>query len=131
MGGILADRFSAKKIFSLSLLGLLFLTYPLFILAEQGSLALALVAQLGLAVVMGGILGAAPLLMTELFSTRFRTSGVGLGYNLGQSLLSGTAPLIATALIKATGVIQAPALYLMGLSSLSLICVRTIRSRSY
>ena len=35
--------------------------------------------------------------MVELFPTRTRYTGIAIGYNVGQALLGGTAPLVATA----------------------------------
>ena len=41
--------------------------------------------------------------LVELFPTRTRYTGVAIGYNLGQALLGGTAPLVGTALVHLTG----------------------------
>ena len=42
-----------------------------------------------------------------------RYSGISLGYTIGCAMLGGTAPLIATALLKWTGDQKAPAYYLL------------------
>ena len=51
-------------------------------------------------------------MMVELFPTRTRYTGVAIGYNVAQALLGGTAPLLATGLIRWTGDDLAPAWYL-------------------
>lgn len=51
--------------------------------------------------------------MVELFPTRTRYSGVAIGYNAGQAILGGTAPLIATGLIELSGNKLLPAVYLV------------------
>lgn len=48
-------------------------------------------------------------LLTDLFPTRIRFSGVALAFNVGFTLFSGTAPLVATSLIRSTGLNTAPA----------------------
>lgn len=52
--------------------------------------------------------------MVELFPTQTRYTGVAIGYNLGQAVLSGTAPLVAVWLVEKTGSAVAPAFYLIG-----------------
>ena len=49
----------------------------------------------------------------DLFPTRVRFSGVAVSMNVSVSVFSGTAPLIATALIRGTGSPIAPAFYLI------------------
>jgi hypothetical protein len=48
-------------------------------------------------------------LLTDLFPTRIRFSGVALVFNVAFTLFSGTAPLVATTLIRDTGMPTAPA----------------------
>jgi len=50
--------------------------------------------------------------MLEMFPTRFRFSGVAIGYNITLAVFGGATPLVCTWLIKATGDIAAPAYYL-------------------
>lgn len=51
-------------------------------------------------------------LLADLFPTRVRFTGVALVFNVSFTIFSGTAPLVATSLIGATGSTTAPA-YLM------------------
>ena len=52
-------------------------------------------------------------MLIELFPTRTRYTGVAFGYNIGQAVLGGTAPLVGTALIELTGNKLAPSFYLI------------------
>ena len=52
-------------------------------------------------------------ILTDLFPTRIRFSGVALGFNLAFTAFSGTAPLVATTLIRETGLRTAPALVMI------------------
>ena len=47
--------------------------------------------------------GTLPTFLCELFPTRVRFSGFALSFNAANALFGGTAPLIATWLIGATG----------------------------
>jgi MHS family proline/betaine transporter-like MFS transporter len=67
--------------------------------------------------------------MVELFPTRTRYTGVAIGYNLGQALLGGTAPLVGTALIQLTGHGLAPAFYLIGWSAVGGVACLFIQAR--
>jgi hypothetical protein len=60
--------------------------------------------------------GSFAVLLTDLFPTRVRFTGVALVFNVSFTLFSGTAPLIATALIRDTGQVTSPA-YMMMLSA--------------
>ena len=58
-------------------------------------------------------MAAEPATLAELFRSEFRMSGYSVSFNLGIGLAGGTAPMVATALIVATGNNMAPAWYLM------------------
>jgi hypothetical protein len=57
----------------------------------------------------------------DLFPTRIRFSGVAVSFNLAFSIFSGIAPLVATALVKATGSPASPGWYMSGCALLTLI----------
>jgi MFS family permease len=63
--------------------------------------------------------GTFAVLLTDLFPTRIRFSGVALGFNLGFTVFSGTAPLVATSLIRATGLDTAPAFIMVACAILT------------
>ena len=61
--------------------------------------------------------GSFAVLLTDLFPTRIRFTGVALVFNVSFTIFSGTAPLVATSLIRDTGAPTSPA-YLMMFSAL-------------
>jgi len=65
--------------------------------------------------------GTFAVLLTDLFPTRVRFSGVALGFNIAFTLFSGTAPLAATTLIRSTGLDTAPAFIMVACGLLTLI----------
>jgi hypothetical protein len=58
--------------------------------------------------------------IADLFPTRVRYTGVALAYNVSFTAFSGTAPLLATVAISATGAATAPALVMAGCAALAL-----------
>ena len=59
--------------------------------------------------------------LTDLFPTRVRFSGVALGFNVAFTVFSGTAPLVATSLIRVTGLNTAPAFVMVGCGLITLV----------
>jgi MFS transporter, MHS family, proline/betaine transporter len=60
-------------------------------------------------------------LVADLFPTRIRFTGIALSMNIGMTLFSGLAPLIATSLIQSTGRLYAPGYFLSVAASLGFI----------
>jgi hypothetical protein len=60
-------------------------------------------------------------LLTDLFPTRIRFTGVALVFNISFTIFSGTAPLLATMLIRDTGLPASPALLMIGGAALALL----------
>ena len=65
--------------------------------------------------------GTFAVLLTDLFPTRIRFSGVALGFNLAFTVFSGTGPLVATSLIRSTGLATAPAFVMVACGVLTLV----------
>jgi MHS family proline/betaine transporter-like MFS transporter len=100
--------------------------YPLFLLANSGSLAAAITAHCLLAAIESVYISTAVTAGVELFVTRVRYSGFSVGYNVAVAGFGGTTPYVVTWLTGATGV-MAPAFYLMGAAALSLLTVLGLR----
>jgi MHS family proline/betaine transporter-like MFS transporter len=111
---VISDRVGRRPMFLASALGYALLSYPLFLRMTDGTFSSAVLGGLVFATCSGLFSGCMAATLVELFPTRTRYTGVAIGYNVGQALLGGTAPLIATALIHLTGNVLAPAFYLSG-----------------
>ena len=61
------------------------------------------------------------MLLTDLFPTRIRFTGVALVFNISFTIFSGTAPLVATTLIGSTGNVASPAFLMIGSAVLALV----------
>ncbi len=119
LSALVSDRLGRRPMALAAALGFALLSYPLFLLMEKGSFASALVAGSVFSVCSSLFSGCMAATMVELFPTRTRYTGVAIGYNLGQALLGGTAPLVATALIHLSGNVLAPAYYLIGAATVA------------
>lgn len=102
--GRLADKIGYRKVFAGGATFLLLYLVPYFWLLgtkEPGLIIIA--AMIGYGVGQSAMLASQSAYMSELFSTRFRFSGITVGREINVALLGGTTPLIATALVAAAG----------------------------
>lgn len=113
LSAVVSDRVGRKPMFLASALCYAVFAYPVFLMMTGGTFAGALLAGLVFASCNGLFSGCMGATMVELFPTRTRYSGIAIGYNLGQALLGGTAPLVATGLIDLTGNNMSPVFYLI------------------
>ncbi len=128
--GWLSDRVGRRQLLVLSSACMTFLTLPLFMLVEQGGFFPVLVAQLTFSVMMAFFLGPIPATLVEMFPARIRYSAIGLSYNISLCIFGGTAPLLATWLVKTYHTVYAPALYLVLLSALNFFAAWRLPEKS-
>jgi predicted MFS family arabinose efflux permease len=117
--GRLAGRIDPRVLLRAGALALVVLAFPFYAaLAGRGTSPTLLLVLAGLC---GSLInGTFAVLLTGLFPTRVRFSGVALGFNIAFTIFSGTAPLIATSLIRSTGMSAAPAFVMIVCGSLTL-----------
>jgi MHS family alpha-ketoglutarate permease-like MFS transporter len=98
--GALSDRFGRKPQMYVWSAGLAVLVVPLSFLVRDNLLSLTVVfcVGLGLYALLASIV---PAVMSELFPTELRATGIGAWYNLTVACFGGTAPLVITALSNA------------------------------
>ena len=107
--GWLGDRVPPRYLLRAGAATLLLFAYPFYAALAAQTLDLTLVLMTaGLA--LGLANGSFAVLLTDLFPTRIRFSGVALVFNIAFTIFSGLAPLVATTLIRETGSVQAPAI---------------------
>jgi MHS family proline/betaine transporter-like MFS transporter len=127
IAGWLADRFDYKSVLGIGTLAIGVVAYPLFQWIDNGGAAAAMVALTIFAVLNGLLQGAVPVAMTQLFPPRLRYSATAIGYNVTLALFGGTAPLVATWMIKTTGNLTAPAWYLVVAAAITFVVTLTMR----
>jgi MHS family proline/betaine transporter-like MFS transporter len=123
LAGALADRIGAKAVLLLSTIGFALLSWPLYVLISQGTITSIICGQAVLALLQAGISGAVPAFMVEALPKHVRCTALSFGQNLAQAVFGGTVPMVAVALIGATGNPLAPALYLAGAGVVSFMVV--------
>jgi MFS family permease len=115
----LGDRIPRRWILSTGALLLLLLSFPFFQAVNERSFGLLWLFA-GAGVVASLVNGPMCAIAADLFPTRIRFSGIAISFNLAFSIFSGMAPLVATALVKATGTPVGPAYYM---SLCALLCL--------
>jgi MHS family proline/betaine transporter-like MFS transporter len=120
--GMLADRVGPVRVMSWTAVAAFVLAWPLFqiIISAPTVLGLVLVSAV-LGVLTSFYFGPLPAMLTELFPSEVRTTGVSVAYNIGVTLLGGIAPLVLTWLLDITGLLHAPSLYYMAVAVISLV----------
>jgi MHS family alpha-ketoglutarate permease-like MFS transporter len=97
----LSDRIGRKPLLYVAVGGFAVLAYPLFSLLRGADFATFLLVDIVGILLIACSNAVLPPLLCELFPARVRTSGIGLPYALCSAIFGGTAPLIATALLRA------------------------------
>lgn len=130
LSGWLSDHFWRRRTMIVVLnVVVAILAIPLFALSRLDYLGLG-VGQLIFVALVAVPMGTAPALMVELFPVSDRLTGYSLAYNLGLGVAGGTAPMIATWLISASGQALAPGAYLTLATLLSATAVYFMQDRS-
>ncbi|WP_345817002.1 MFS transporter (plasmid) [Paraburkholderia sp. PREW-6R] len=109
--GRLGDWIPRRHLMRVGALLLILLSMPFYnaVVAHRMNLmTLMFLAGLGAALINGTF----ACIIADMFPTRVRFSGIALSFNLGMTIFSGPAPLVATWLIRQTGNLASPG-YLM------------------
>jgi MFS family permease len=128
LSGFLSDRLGRKRvyIFGATATGLFaFAYYAMFNTAIPALIILATMLAFFFHDMMWGPLAA---LTAEVFTPRLRYSGASIGFQLAAVFAGGPAPMIATALLAATGSGYAIALYIFSCAIVSIVATAMLPS---
>ena len=125
--GWVSDYIGRKKTMQIAaILEIIFIIPVMHLMGSESMfyqmLALTLLGMLG-----GLASGAAYIFVISFFDPQERFTGVAFSYNLGVALFGGTAPMIATGLVKLTGYNHAPAYYIIFLSAVFVIMTMVMK----
>ena len=101
-----------------------FAAFPMFDTGQSGIILIAIALGLAIHSLMYAV---QPAVMTEMFPTRMRYSGVSLGYQVTAILAGSLAPLIGTVLLRAYGNWLPIAFYIAAASAVSLLAALIMR----
>lgn len=121
LAGALSDRIGRRRTYLIGIAGHLVFGIPVFLLVATGNVALALLGLCIFAVSQAIINVMVSVVIVELFPPRTRMTSGSVGYNLGLGPVAGSGPLVAAALVAATGSNLAPAGYLVAIAAIALL----------
>ncbi|WP_392508234.1 MFS transporter [Naumannella halotolerans] len=116
-----SDRVGRRPMLLLAIAVSAIVAVPAYLLVGVGTLTTAVIAQSMLGLALGLVFGPAGPSYVEMFPARVRFTGASISYNLAFTIFGGTAPLLATALVTATGSTIAPAWYIVIVTVLALL----------
>ncbi|KJL24295.1 Proline/betaine transporter [Microbacterium azadirachtae] len=125
--GALTDRIGRKPVYLIGTIGAAawgFIAFPMFDTRHPAIIVAAI--SLGL-FIHAFMYAPQPAIMSEMFPTRMRYSGVSLGYQVTSIVAGSLAPIIATALLANTGSYIPVAVYLAIAAGITLIAVISMR----
>jgi metabolite-proton symporter len=119
--GFLSDLYGRRLVYGIGIVAVGLYAFPYYGLLNTRNTGLVLLAIV-LSLVLHDIMyGPQAALISETFGTGVRYSGAGLGYQLASIIAGGPAPLIAAAILAATGSSTWISLYIIGCAVVSMI----------
>ncbi len=130
MIGKLADRVGCVTVMRPAALAGLVLVWPLFafLVSVPNLLVLTLIQGI-LGLVMAFYFAPLPALMSSIFPTNIRTTGMSLAYNIGVTLFGGIAPIVLALLVESTGLLTSPSFYYMVIAAISFVALNIARKK--
>ena len=121
--GRISDTTGRRPVILTGAAGITILGIPIFMLLNTGSFWPVLLGLMLLAtfVACAGVM--AVTLLVEVFPASSRSTGAALGHNIAYAILAGPGPLIAAALIQATGNLISPAYYLITVAGVAFLAL--------
>ncbi|GAA4795535.1 MFS transporter [Actinomycetospora chlora] len=125
--GAWSDRVGRRPVYLVGTIALIVWSFPFFLLLDTASLPWMLLAVAGLGVGLGLTYGPQAAAYAELFPAPVRYSGASFAYAIGAILGGGFAPLVAQALIGATGTSLSVSVYMVIVCVITLAAVLALR----
>ena len=126
--GMLSDKIGRRAVMVTAAVLLFILALPLLHLLQDSDSTL--LTKSIVVLIAGGLVGLlagpGPAMLSEMFPTHVRYTGLGLAYSLSNAIFSGCAGLIITGLIKQTGNLDIPAWYVMATAVVSIFALLTL-----
>ena len=95
----LSDRLGRRRVIMAGAVAIVLYAYPMYALVDTGSTPLLIIAVVIGQIIEGAMYGPLGALLSEMFDTENRYTGVSLGYQLSALIGAGFTPLLASALL--------------------------------
>lgn len=135
IGGILVlfsskliTRFTEINIMNVCMYWFIFLSIPLYTWSFTNLSIMSLFIIQGFLIIGDAFqISALAIFLPKLFPSSRRYSGLGFSYSLGQAILGGTTPLVASMLVEKTGQTAAPSYFLCLIAILYLAAITIVK----
>lgn len=125
--GAVSDRVGRRPMMITGTIVLAVIAIPSMLLVTSGQIGLALIGQLLFVLAITVYGGGCYTFFVEVFDSKTRFTSAAFSYNLGYAIFGGTAPIIGTALVGATGMAHSPAFYVIFLAMVVLAFIFVAR----
>ena len=130
--GLLSDLIGRRPPMLVASLLCIVTPYPAFmLLLNSPSLPQIFLISIAAGVLVGVFSGVGPAVMSELFPTSQRTTGVSVSFGLATAILGGFAPFLSTWLIGVTGSPLSPTLYVIAAALVSTVTAVKLRETAH
>lgn len=124
--GWLSDRLGRKRVYMFGAAATGIFAFVYYAMLDTGKPTLVIAAVLITTLFHDMMWGPLAALTAEVFTPRLRYSGASIGFQLAAVFAGGPAPLIATALLAASGSGYVIALYILGCAIVSVIATAAL-----
>ncbi|MFD5630738.1 MFS transporter [Streptomyces sp. NPDC127072] len=126
--GLLSDRIGRRPVMLAGAVLVAVLAVPLLNTVQDSGTSTAMkgAAVFLAGAVVGLMAGPGPAMLSEMFPTSVRHTGLGLAYALSNAVFSGCAGLIITETIERTGSVDIPAYYAAATCAVSALALATL-----
>lgn len=108
----ISDKIGRKPLLYISTFLYTVLSPVLFYLMKSADTDVIVLSHLTFAVISSLFMSILPTVLIEIFPSDVRNTAFSVGYNISLGIFGGTVPIVATYLIKSTGNLISPSLYL-------------------
>jgi len=131
LAGWCADRWSARVVLTAGFVFGVALSFPFFWLLERGVVGVFVGLALYLALSHALIQAPQAVVYSKQFPPLARYTGTALSHALPTAVVGGTAPVIAQALLNATGTNAAISIYVLVMAALGIVCSYLLTARQF
>jgi MHS family proline/betaine transporter-like MFS transporter len=128
--GRLSDRVCRRPLLVVGTFALVLAVLPAFLLIRGAEPAGLVLGYLLVALPLASLV-VVPAYLAELFPTPVRSTALAISYGLGTALFGGTAPFLATVLVRRTGSPVAPAIYAVAVAVMAVAAALAARETAF